>query len=268
VGRSIVRIEHGWDSLVFDIDDAWIIRVPRRPEVRADLRKEAALLPLLAPKLPVPIPEVAALEDNPAAFVIVHRKLRGVPMSASVDRPALAGHIGGLLAALHDIPGAPEAGLAERTAEDWLADHAAFVERCQTVLRLLDSGEASRAESMLESYLSRPLDYRPVLLHADLGPDHILCRDDAVTGVIDWSDARVGDPALDFAWLLHGPSRDFAEALLETYVAQGGRVDPMLRERALYFHRLGPWHEVLFGLRTGRAGLLEAGLAGVRARLP
>jgi aminoglycoside phosphotransferase (APT) family kinase protein len=268
VDKSIVRIDHGWDSIAFDVDDEWILRLPRRPEVRADLRKEAALLPLLAPKLPVPIPEVAAVEDNPTAFVIVHRKLRGTPLSASVDEPSVARELGGFLAALHDIPAAAEAGLAETSEDDWLGEQIAFVERCEAVLEFLDAGERRRAESMFESYLARPPEYRPALLHGDLGPEHILCRGETVTGVIDWSDARVGDPALDFGWLLHAPAEAFRETLLEAYVAEGGRVDSTFRERALYFRQLGPWHEVLFGLRTGEAELVESGLTGVRARLP
>ena len=265
---SIVRIDEGWDSVAFDIGDEWIIRVPRRPEVRADLRKEAALLPLLAGKLPVPVPEVAALEDNPTAFLIVHRKIRGTPLSASVDDPALARDVGGFLAALHDIAGVAEAGLPEITMRDWVDEQAAFVERCETVLQLLDPAERRRAEAMFEGYLSTSPEFRLALLHGDVGPTHILRQADAVAGVIDWSDARVGDPALDFGWLLPCPTEAFRDVLLDAYAAKGGRVDSTLQKRSLYFHQLGPWHEVLFGLRTGRAELVESGLAGVRSRLP
>ncbi len=266
--RSVVRIDNGWDSIAFDVDDEWIVRLPRRPEVRADLRKEAALLPLLGRTLPIPVPEVAVLEDTPSTFVMVHPKIPGKPLSSSHEDPALANEVGGFLAALHEISGAAEAGLPELTTGDWLDEQVAFVKRCETVIRLLDSSEARRAESMFESYLSSLPELNPVLIHGDLGPEHVLCQDEAVTGVIDWSDARVGDPALDFAWLLHGPGEAFSETLLGAYVAAGGQAGSTFRERALYFHRLGPWHAVLFGLRTGRPELVESGLAGVRSRLP
>ena len=51
---SVVRVEEGWDSSVFEVNREWIVRVPRRDEVRGWVRKEAALLPVLAPSLPVP----------------------------------------------------------------------------------------------------------------------------------------------------------------------------------------------------------------------
>ena len=44
---SVVRIDHGWDSVAYDINGSWIVRVPRRAEVRTALRQEAELLPRL-----------------------------------------------------------------------------------------------------------------------------------------------------------------------------------------------------------------------------
>lgn len=46
----------------------------------------------------------------------------------------------------------------------------------------------------------------------DLGPGHLLAQDGALTGVIDFGDAHIGDPAVDLAWALNGTSPAFAEA--------------------------------------------------------
>jgi aminoglycoside phosphotransferase (APT) family kinase protein len=74
-----------------------------------------------------------------------------------------------------------------------------------------------------------------------------------VAGVIDWDDVRIGDPALDYAWLLNGPFGDWD-------------VDEELRRRARFYHRLAPWFEAHYGIFTGRPGHLDDGLAGIRAR--
>ena len=267
--RSAEQIDQGWDSLVFEVNAEWIVRVPRRAEVRTWLRKEAALLPLLAPELRVPVPDVAVVEDSPETFFAAHRKLDGKPLGSALrwgNEASLAAQTGEFLATLHDFP-AVKAGLPQITKGEWLDEQAAFAGRCDAVLRLLDAAERRRARAMFDSHLSLP-PFELALLHADLGPEHILCRSDVVTGVIDWSDARIGDPALDFGWLLHGPGAPFVSALLDAYVTSGGRLDPTLRERALYFHRVGPWHEVLYGLEQDRPELVASGLAGVRARLP
>jgi aminoglycoside phosphotransferase (APT) family kinase protein len=99
------------------------------------------------------------------------------------------------------------------------------------------------------------LAFEPALIHADLGPEHLLCDDSGrLVGVIDWGDVAVGDPALDYAWLLHG-----AGVTLD--------VDDDLRRRALVYHRLAPWYDVAYGLDTGRGELVARGLARVRDRL-
>lgn len=38
-------------------------------------------------------------------------------------------------------------------------------------------------------------------VHGDFGFDNILIQEGRVTGVIDWGEARIGDPAYDVAWL-------------------------------------------------------------------
>ena len=42
------------------------------------------------------------------------------------------------------------------------------------------------------------------LTHGDLGPEHVLVSASGdLAGVIDWEETSVGDPAWDFACLLH-----------------------------------------------------------------
>ena len=87
------------------------------------------------------------------------------------------------------------------------------------------------------------------------------CTDGRVTGVIDWTDAQIGDPALDLSWLLNGAPTAIAEGVAETY-----GVSAELRARAHDWHRLGPWYEVGYGIETGQAEFVESGLSGVLKR--
>jgi aminoglycoside 2''-phosphotransferase len=46
--------------------------------------------------------------------------------------------------------------------------------------------------------------FKPTLLHTDLHSQHVLWTGDEVTGVIDWGDALIGDPAREFVqWAAH-----------------------------------------------------------------
>ena len=264
--RSAVVIDAGWDSRVLEINGEWIFRFPRRPQVEDWLRREIALLPELAPALPVSVPAFELVSADP--LFVGYRKLPGGPLGrdASLD---VARALGGFLSALHAFPleRARAAGVAGDSAR-WREDYARQLARFrENVLPLLMPDERAAAVEMFDGFLQH-LDratFEAVLIHADLGPEHVLCEDGRVTGVIDWGDTRIGDPALDFASLLHGLGEAFACALLGNY---GGRTDDGFRQRALFYHRLGPWYEVDYGLVTGQADFVVSGLAGLRARLP
>jgi aminoglycoside phosphotransferase (APT) family kinase protein len=266
VDASAAReIDEGWDSVVFELEGSWIVRVPRRDEVREWLCREARLLPELASVLPVPVPRFEVLEDSDVFFV-AYRRLPGEPLDPATPA-SLACRLGELLRSLHGFPRdrALELGVISFDAGSWLERQRVFAERCRRqVAPLLDPDERRRAKNMFGEFFAEwDQAVETVLIHGDLGPAHVLRQGRELTGVIDWSDACVGDSALDLAWALHGTQIEFAVALRESYP-----VDEAQFERALYYRRLGPWHEVLFGLERGRPELVESGLAGVRERLP
>jgi aminoglycoside phosphotransferase (APT) family kinase protein len=66
----------------------------------------------------------------------------------------------------------------------------------------------------------------PVLLHGDFWPGNILWRDGRLSGVVDWEDAKIGDPLADLAisrldtLLIYG--RDASLALTRAYAKSSG----------------------------------------------
>ena len=261
--ERVVTIESGWDSVVYEVDGMWIFRFPRRAEVAARIRTEAALLPELGPTLPAPVPrfEVAVFDD--VSFV-GYRKLAGEPLRRGIDEPELGRRLGTFVSTLHQFPVERAVGLGIPADEAWPARIHDFVAMLEVrVLPLLGEADAARAQTMFDRFLSQDAGFDAAVLHADLGPEHVLHRGPELTGVLDWSDARIGDPALDLAWPLHATGPRFSDAVLHAY---GGNEE--LRERALFYHRLGPWHEVLYGQYENRPEFVRSGLDAIRKRLP
>ena len=225
------------------VDDDWVFRFPRRPGVEEALEVEIALLPTLAAALPVAVPSFEYVSRSP--LFVGYRVIRGEPL---VEEDAEG--VRAFLDALHAVD---PAGLPlDRT--DWVdAYRGQCAEFERLVFPLLDADTRRRAQQLFGD-VETLVGFEPALLHADLGPDHLLVRDGSLRGVIDWGDARVGDPALDYAWLLGGPFADWD-------------VDPDLRRRARFYHRLGPWYEAHYGLFTNRPAHVERGLAGIAERL-
>jgi aminoglycoside phosphotransferase (APT) family kinase protein len=191
----------------------------------------------------VDVPSFEYVSREP--LFVVYPLIRGEPL---VDEDADGARA--FLEALHGL--GPSAFPVQPL--DWIQsyrDQCAEFERL--VLPLLDRDLHARAMRLFAE-VETLAGFQPALLHADLGPEHLIVRDGRLAGVIDWGDMRVGDPALDYAWLLNGP---FA----------GWDVDADLRRRARFYHRLTPWFEAHYGVFTKRPAHLERGLSGIRDRL-
>jgi aminoglycoside phosphotransferase (APT) family kinase protein len=235
-------ITDGYDFVVA-IVDGWVFRAPRRPEVELALRYETAFLPLLADALPVEVPRFELVSDDPP--FVAYRLIEGTPMRD--EDPD------GSLAFLHALHAVDDRGV-EIERPDWVGWFTDLCDRFErTVLPLLDVDLRAQARDLFAEVPSLA-GFEPAIVHGDLGPSHLLVRDGRLHGVIDWGDARVGDPALDYAWLLNVayPQWD---------------VEDELRRRARFYHRLGPWHEAHHGLLTDQPGYVRSGLEGVVRRL-
>jgi len=211
------------------------------------------------------------VDGDEAQPFVAYRKLPGRALDAAlrgtVDAPSLGAALGSFLAALHafPVPRATRFTRADPESQGWLEQQEELRERsAREVYPLLEPDERTRADRVFEEYFSSVDDISLALVHGDLGPDHVLCSTHTVTGVIDWSDATIGDPAIDLAWPTHATPREFAEALLEAY----GPDSAGPSERSPYYYRVAHLHEVLHALDHDDAALLEHGLRAFRERLP
>jgi aminoglycoside phosphotransferase (APT) family kinase protein len=238
----VTYLGEGWDSTAVLVGGRWVERRPRRPEIGPQLVRESVVMPWLAPRLPLPVPVPVVVSEAP---VVVRHEL--VPGEEQHALNAVQGRqLGEFLRALHAAPVAEAVGRG-------VGPRRLPVERFRAEVRV------PGAEELLAALDGLPAD---TLVHGDLGPEHVLGRDGVLTGVIDFGDLHVGDAAIDLAWALHSTPPEFAAALADTY-----GVTPGLRKRALIWHRLGPWHEVLHGNDIGDPELVKVGLAGVQDRL-
>src|SRR5262249_30688878 len=104
----VTLVESGLDSVVLDVAGEWIVRVPRRPDIEANMVAETALLVEIADVLPAPIPR-PELSSGTSVRAMWYRKLPGTRIDehlAGAHRLELAGRLGEFLGALHAFPAA------------------------------------------------------------------------------------------------------------------------------------------------------------------
>jgi aminoglycoside phosphotransferase (APT) family kinase protein len=124
---------------------------------------------------------------------------------------------------------------------------------------------------VVEAFLAAPPPaegWTPVFSHNDLGIEHVLVDPGAgmVTGVIDWGDAAIVDPAIDFGLLYRdlGPAADAAMGSYRTEVNDL----VALQERAVFYARCSVFEDLAYGLQTGRDRYVDKSLAALAWLFP
>ena len=240
---SVIAIDDGFDFRVLAVDNTWIFRFARREEVVAALEREIAFLPIIASALPVEVPRFEYVSPEPP-FVVYHL-IQGEPLAGEDSDGVRA-----FLSALHGV----DVASLPFEADDWIE---VYRRQCDAFADLvfpqLDSETRAQAEQLFAE-VDTLAGFEPAFIHADLGPEHMLVRADRLAGVIDWGDACIGDPALDYAWLLNEPFPEWD-------------VDEDVRRRARLYYQLAPFYSVHYGVFRNLPDYTERAVAKLRTRL-
>lgn len=251
-----VVIDTGWDHVVVDTGE-WVFRIPRREAVVAVLRVERRLLALLGPRLPYPVPEMSLHTLADATTYALYPRLAGRAATGE-DAAALAPDVARLLTALHAVE--PADALVIGLAAPGRLDLGVLADRAAAEVVPLLPWEAVTALHDAFATLREPV-ARECVIHADLGESNLLVDDGRLAGVIDWSDAHVGDPAQDLSWFVQTLGPDGARAALAGYRPPEDTDADTLWRRAVAHATVQPVHAVLYGLDRGDTTYVRRQLA-------
>ena len=223
------RAGDGTVNVIYRLGDDLSLRLPRRngPEIEEDV--EARWLLVLAPQLPVAIPQPVA-RGRPGMgypwFWSIHTWLDGeLPIE-----PLAVGEVAALVERLQriDTRGGPDPAYG-RGRPLSLRDPA--------VRDALERVHAPAAVELWERAVAAPeWGGAGVWIHADLDRRNVLVRDGRLTGVLDWGGVGIGDPAVDVmvAWkLVAREERDRFRALLDVDDATWLRAQGWVLSQAL-----------------------------------
>jgi aminoglycoside phosphotransferase (APT) family kinase protein len=231
-------LANGWDNVMYRLGPRLLARMPRRALGAAIIVNEQRWLPLLAPRLPLPIPSPERTGrpalGYPYSWSVVPY-IPGTPAAAApdgLDWADVTGSLGRFLGALH-VPAPPEAPRNQFRGGPLAGRAGLFAENLPLALGPGDdAGDAALglwADALAAPVYAGP----PVWLHGDLHPANVLHSGGRLTGVIDFGDITAGDPAADLsvAWMLL--PLEWHEAFRAAYLAAGGPGDdPALWRRA------------------------------------
>jgi aminoglycoside phosphotransferase (APT) family kinase protein len=224
---SLRLLGEGWDNTVWLVDGRWIFRFPRRAIAIPGIERQIALLPSLAPLLPLPVaaPLFAGRPDAgfPWPFsgseLIPGRELCDAGLD-DAGRVALARPLAVFLRALHSA----RVDGAETLPVDFngRADMAIRVPRAAEQLAEVEALGVWRrppeVDRLLEDGAGLPPSAERALVHGDLHVRHVLVSDaGALAGVIDWDDLCLADPCVDLSLVPSFFPPEGQEAFLDEY---------------------------------------------------
>jgi aminoglycoside phosphotransferase (APT) family kinase protein len=265
-GAVVTADGSGWDHDAWRVRAAdgtvWIVRVARLDDPSdddvGDARREVAVMQLARRHVGDLVADAVVLDQTLGR--IAYRRVPGVPLqdlvaTGAVAEPVLArlaGEIGALVAAVGAID--PTTASEPIPVDDdrfdaWFADLPSFVDEVEHLL-------APHERSAVDRFLAAPPppDARRdelVLAHNDLGGEHLLVDPTtfAISGIIDWSDAAIADPAAELGRLLRDLGPAHLDAVLDGLGASDVGRRATLTERAWCYARCLVLEDLAYAVR-------------------
>ncbi|NME05313.1 Mph(B) family macrolide 2'-phosphotransferase [Psychrobacillus sp. BL-248-WT-3] len=258
--------ESGMDfQVVFALDESgteWVLRLPRREDVmpRTKVEKQALDLVNQYPKY-FQSPNWIIYTDE----LIAYRKLDGVP-AGTIDHnignyvweidinnipESFHKSLGRVLAGLHSIPSdkAAKLDLVVHTPEE---ARMSMKQRMEAVRAKFGVGESlwKRWQAWMNDDDMWPK--KTGLIHGDVHAGHTMIDEDAnVTGLIDWTEAKVTDISNDFVFNYKAFGEEGLEALIFAYKEAGGYYWPKMKEHIIELDAAYPVSIAEFALVSG-----------------
>jgi macrolide phosphotransferase len=246
----------------------WVIRAPRTAAAGAQMEQTVPLLGMLTRRLPFAVPAPRGfIEIAGGGRAVVYPYLPGhnLDLAELPAGPGLAAELGRAIAALHntDVRVFDEAGMPAYDADGYRARRLADLDRAAATGRVPTALLARWERALEDVALWR---FAPTPTHGDLTGDEVLAvfddDSDASTGriraVVGWEDAKVADPADDFASLVRDATPEALETVMEGYAhARVERPDPNLLVRARLAAELMSLAELMRAIARGDSAAVE-----------
>jgi aminoglycoside phosphotransferase (APT) family kinase protein len=263
---SLRPLASGWDYTIWVVDEEWAFRFPRREIVRRGTELEIAVVPLLAPLLPLPVPAARFVGEPTDEFpwpFFGSPLLPGVELTEldldAEQRLAVALELASFLRALHTV----ELDVELPTDSNRRADMATRVPKAREQLAEVERHGIWRRPASVEALLDEaeqlPASTASAVVHGDLHVRQLLVEHGRLTGVLDWVDLCRTDPAIDLSMAWSYLDADGRRSFLHTY---GPVTDEQLLRARVVALSLGA-ALALYGRFEGNAAVAREAIDGL-----
>ncbi|QHJ71319.1 aminoglycoside phosphotransferase family protein [Planococcus halotolerans] len=247
----------GWDNDILIVNEEIVFRFPKSDELLSKIEDEGKILEILKTQKPLLfLPSYEYLYRNNALKGVKYDFMKGsslseFPVSKLRDNPFNAKGIGDFLTKLHSIELSKlhHSNVGTTHSLKYWENLYAMVER--DVFPFLASGQQHKISELFSEFLERlpALTNKKTIIHGDLTAANIIYNHEkeCINGIIDFTDAQLGDPAFDFAGLYWDFGLEFTKDVLRWYRSTENK--EALLNRVKTFYGLQPvFHELLYAV--------------------
>ncbi|MDJ1474032.1 aminoglycoside phosphotransferase family protein [Bacillus sp. LS15-K4] len=262
--HSYKQNEEGWDNVAVIVNDELLFRFPRKQEYAMRIPLEKELCTLLSCSLhEIEVPKYHLFYKKETATIPLcsyYTLIHGEPLKTEIvttlekqERKTLITQLATFLAALHSIPLNRVKALEfpiEKTLPYWKELQ---IKLTQYLTNSLTSLQKSSLNQLFENFFTFTTTFQNTIIHADFTHHHILFnkQNKNISGIIDFGDAQIGDPAFDFAGLYYDFGREFTTSVYEQYSTLISHDDPLLIHRITSFYQYSPLlHNMIYNFET------------------
>lgn len=255
-------VDAGLDYRVaFAVDEdrsEWVLRMPRRPDVSDNIGEEARILDVVRGQLTVEVPDWQIRSRDLIAYPLLPGRPgltlteQGEPeWHFDPENPHYARELGRLIAQLHGIDpaAAGAAGVPAHTAGELRDEWGRRLDRVCAAFTVNAELSATWNSWVADDELWPEF---TTVTHGELYPAHLLLDPDGtVRSVLDWTTAKIGDPAVDFSYHYMLSSSETFRTTVDTYAGITGREPRRLEDRCAAILAAGPLTYADYALITG-----------------
>lgn len=247
-------------------DQKWVLRIPRREDLADQIQQESKILDLVKRHLSVAVPDWKIASPRLVAYPLLENQpvitfdAKSFEVSWHIDQNEnqIVSSLAKILSQLHKISVSEAVSvgakvLSAQQARQEILDNIVEVKR--------EIGIRAELENRWRKWVETD-NYWPdfsAFVHGDLYAGHILSdRYGKISGLIDWSEAQISDPAIDFSGHLAVFGEKSLAELISEYEKCGARIWAKMFDHTCERHSASPLKYGVFALKTGLAKHLDA----------
>ena len=275
IQETDIRFFYHGSYNVYEVKNQYIFRIPdihfRNIKGIRLIQNEIKMLYHIQKYVSVPIPEPIYISFDPDCPLMGYEKIEGVPLSRCFYKVSrnqklrIAREIGEFLSELHSDD-LYQSAIRNQIVDDifscdkYKSEWEDYFERAQKkIFQMLTPNQKDWINNLFNTFLSKDVNFnfRYSIIHGDFDITNIVVDPHSlkITGIVDFEESRIYDPAADFLFFDEGDI-----FLNNIFLSYKRNIDSQFQERMKFLYGRSCLGYIEFGMENNLPDMIEAGI--------